>query len=352
MVRLALGLENGILMSGIEHRLVAIISAWVAGDLGRSIEKAHVGVGGHQGQGPSDSVWRNGVIVEIETKIDGLARMHGFDSIGGERMQSGRQQARLFLRQNIGDGAMIASGPTPLMGNLIAPQQSLAIAFRQRGEGAARPERITYITDGPFDPAFLIASPHLARARSEVIVRAQLNQSRMKLNLIAATFEHRAFEVVVQDHARLALPGIERMNMAAEEVLHGLIEEELRIQGSRVRQRHHEARQRPLGAIHHHMAEVSLFDLSLFAGEGLQLQERLVFLWTESCHGAAQLHDASGVATGANHNVDARGQQPWMLFEGLSNEPQIGIDKGTAQRLRTLESFTLDGVAHGIGMDL
>jgi hypothetical protein len=51
----------------------------------------------------------------------------------------------------------------------------------------------------------------------------------MKLNLIAAALQHGAFEVVVKDYARLSGPVFERMHVAAQEVLHGLIEEELQI---------------------------------------------------------------------------------------------------------------------------
>ena len=39
------------------------------------------------------------------------------------------------------------------------------------------------------------------------------------------------------------------------------------------------------------MAEVRPIDLSLFARDSLQLQEGLVFLWTQAGHGTAQLHE-------------------------------------------------------------
>jgi hypothetical protein len=46
-------------------------------------------------------------------------------------VQCSRQQARLFFGEDFGDGAMVASGPAPLMRDLVAPQQSLAIVFGQ-----------------------------------------------------------------------------------------------------------------------------------------------------------------------------------------------------------------------------
>ena len=170
---------------------------------------------------------------------------------------------------------MIPAGPAPLMRDLIAPQPGLAIAFGQRGEGAAGPERIAHIADGAFHAPFLIARAHLARPWREVIVRAQLDQAGMEQNLIAAPFQHGALEIVVENHARLAGPGFKRMHVAAQEVLHRLIEEELQIQSARIGQRHHEAGQGALGAAHHHVAEVRPIDLPLLAWKDLQLQKRL-----------------------------------------------------------------------------
>ena len=54
----------------------------MAGDLGGAIQDAYVGVGGHQGQRPAHGLGRDGIVVEIETHIDGLA--------GAHRARSGR----------------------------------------------------------------------------------------------------------------------------------------------------------------------------------------------------------------------------------------------------------------------
>jgi hypothetical protein len=69
-------------------------------------------------------------------------------------MQRQGQQSRLFFGKDIGDGAVVAAGPAPLMRDLIAPEKSLAIAFGQRDEGAACPERIAHIADGAFHAPF------------------------------------------------------------------------------------------------------------------------------------------------------------------------------------------------------
>jgi hypothetical protein len=63
------------------------------------------------------------------------------------------------------------------------------------------------------------------------------------------------------------------MHVAAQEVFHGLIEEEFQIQSPRIRQRHHEAGQGSLGPPHHHVSKVSPIDLRLLTGKQLELQE-------------------------------------------------------------------------------
>ena len=79
-------------------------------------------------------------------------------------MQSGRQQPRLFFGESFGDGAIVTARPAPLVRDLIAPEQSLAIAFGPCGERAARPERIAHGADGSFHAPFLIARDAAATA--------------------------------------------------------------------------------------------------------------------------------------------------------------------------------------------
>jgi hypothetical protein len=60
-------------------------------------------------------------------------------------------------------------------------------------------------------------------------MRAQLDQPGMKLDLIATALQHGAFEIVVKNYSRLPGPVLKCMHVAAQEVLHGLIEEEFQI---------------------------------------------------------------------------------------------------------------------------
>ena len=129
MERFALDLEYRFLMRGIEHELVAVVAACMPRDLERAIENPYGDIGGHQGQLATDRFRRDGVIVEIEANIDGLARAYGLDPVGGEDVQRRRQQAGLFFCKNVGDRAVIAARPSPLVRNLVAPEQGLTIAF-------------------------------------------------------------------------------------------------------------------------------------------------------------------------------------------------------------------------------
>ena len=164
-------------------------------------------------------------------------------------------------------------------------------------------------------------------------MRAQLDQPGVKLDLIAAALQHRALEIVVKNHARLPVPKLERMHVTAQEILHGLIEEELQIQRSRIRQRHYEAGQGSLGSAYHHVPKVSPVDLRLLAGKRMELQERFAALGTQAGNGTPQLHHAAAVAAVANHLVDARGAQARMLIEGVADELDVGIDDGCSHRL-------------------
>ncbi len=139
------------------------------------------------------------------------------------------------------------------------------------------------------------------------------------------------------------------MHMTAQEVLRRLIEEELQIQGARIRQGHDEAGQSAAGPAHHHVAEMRPIHLRLLAGKGFQTQERLADLWAQAGHGAPQLDDAAGVTTVANHLVNAGRTQPWMLVQGLPDERQIRVGHRGPQGLR-VETLRLDGVAHGVRM--
>ena len=74
--RFAFGAQQGLFMRRVQDGLLPVIGAMMAGDLGGAVEDADIGVGGHQGQRPAHRLGRDGIVVEIEMHVDGLARAH------------------------------------------------------------------------------------------------------------------------------------------------------------------------------------------------------------------------------------------------------------------------------------
>ena len=51
--------------------------------------------------------------------------------------------------------------PAALVRHLVAPLPGLPVALRQGGEGAAGPEGIPDVANGPLDASFFVSGPHL-----------------------------------------------------------------------------------------------------------------------------------------------------------------------------------------------
>ena len=118
------------------------------------------------------------------------------------------------------------------MSDLVTLKKSLAVQLFQSGEHSAGPEGLAYIQNRSFHSAFLISGPYLAGTRSKVIMRAQVQQPRMKADLVAASFQHGAAEVIVEKDSWLTRPSLKRVDMTTQKVFHTLIEEEFQIEGT------------------------------------------------------------------------------------------------------------------------
>ena len=184
-----------------------------------------------------------------------------------------------------------------------------------------------------------------------MVVSAQFQQPGIEVNLIAAALQHCAFQIVVKNHAGLSAPVLEGVDVATQEILRRLIEEEFQIESAGVGQRDHEAGQRSAGAADHDIAEVGPIGLRLVGGKGPQTQKGFPDPRPQVGNGAAQLHDAAGIAAVVNHLVNARGAQAGMLVQGLPDELDIGIGERGAQWLRALKTLRFNGGADGVGMN-
>ena len=108
------------------------------------------------------------------------------------------QQARLFFGEDFSNGAAVVSGPASPVRHLIAPEPCLPIAFGERGEGTAGPERFAHIANRSLNAPFLIAGADLTGPSDEVVMSAELHQSRVEVDLVAPAFEDRTAKVVVE----------------------------------------------------------------------------------------------------------------------------------------------------------
>src|ERR1700719_251440 len=108
------------------------------------------------------------------------------------------------------------------MSDLVTPEKGLTIALFQRAEGTASPEGLAYIADRSLHATFLISRAHLTGPRQKVVVSTEFEKSRMKEDGVAAAFQHHALEIIVEGDAGGSRPGLESMDVSAQEVLYSL----------------------------------------------------------------------------------------------------------------------------------
>ena len=265
-------------------------------------------------------------------------------------MHRQRQQAQTLFGKNLGDGTIAIIRPWPLVRHLVAPLQRLAVALLQCGERARRPVGIAYEPYRPFHAPFLIAGPHLTRFRLEVVVTGQFQQPRVEMDQTAAALQHSRFQIVVQQDSSGTMERREGVHVAAQEVLHRLVEEELQIQRPRPGQGHYEATQSAPGAAHHDRAKRCPVNLCLFTDEDMKAQKCFLRLRTQPRHHSPHLLDISSEAAVLEHLVQSRGAKPRMRFQRLPHQGKIRIQHRGPQLLGTMKSLHLDGALHRIGM--
>ena len=195
------------------------------------------------------------------------------------------------------------------MSNLVAPEKGLTIALLQSVEGTGGPEGLAYIADRSLDATLLISRAHRAGPGQKVVVTTEFEKSRIKEDGVAAAFQHDTFEIIVKGDAGSSRPGLKSMDVPAQEVFHGLIEEKLQVESTRVRKSDQKAGEAPTCTANPNFPEMSPVGLRLFSGKQAQSQKRFPSHRTQAGHHAPQLHDASGIAAIADHLKNACGPQ-------------------------------------------
>src|SRR5262249_53183469 len=73
--------------------------------------------------------------------------------------------------------------------------------------------------------------------------------------------------------------------------------------------------------------------------------KRLLVNRSQASHHASQLHHASGITALPDHLVDARGTQPGITLQGLTDELYIGVGHQGTKRLDTIELLGIQRMA-------
>jgi len=96
----------------------------------------------------------------------------------------------------------VVVGPASLVGNRVAPLQSLGVEIVDIVEAAPREERSAHIADPAFHASFLVAAPDCHRPGLESIVPRELDEALVEDDRVAHPLDDGALEVVVEDDAR------------------------------------------------------------------------------------------------------------------------------------------------------
>ena len=213
---------------------------------------------------------RDGIIIEVEAHIGGLAGLHrhAFD----ERIGVVRQHQQLwrFLGEGLADAEGVLSGTAPVRRQAAAPGLGLDIEVVEIGELSRREEVVAHIADGALDATLLVAACHRHRTRLKAIVTGERDQGGMEANGVALALQHCALEIVVEQDTRTSVPGREGADVTAQEVLHLGVEEEAQKNLARVAQHHDEGQQGTTRAADHEMTKMPPVDLPLLAGQAAQ----------------------------------------------------------------------------------
>ena len=237
------------------------------------------------------------------------------------------------------------------MGPLLAPAPELGVEVGDIAEAARGKEAVPEEAQLALDPSLLVAPADGTGAGEEVVVAGELEQARMEFDGAPLAGEHRALEVVVEEHPRGALEVGEGLDVAAQEALERLVEREEHVDRARPGQHHDEGRQGAPGLADRDAAEVTPVDLGLLSDQGVEAEIRLGGRpRTQASHQAPRLGDRSPVAPGHDHLVQARGAELGVVLEGGAEEGDVGVELAGADLRAGVEAGGLEGGAHRVGV--
>src|SRR6516162_3043797 len=300
--------DEGRKMRGILDLSPLVIAAPMAGeDLG-AVDDAHlVGIGQHGERAPNLSVGHR-VIVEVKTDIGRLADLDRQALVQRIGMVRQLEQTGRFLGEGLANRRCLLLRARPVRRHAGAPGRGLGVEVVHIDKLASRKEVVANIADSALDPSLLVAACNRHRARFVAIMRGEREQRGMEADSIALALQHRALEIVVEQHPGTALPCREGSGMAAQKALQTCVEEEPYEDLTRVAQHHDERHQRAAGASDAKMAEVSPVHLPLLTWQTAQAQIGLG--WSPRAMAGDEVAEVlrpAAITTLAHHAVEATG---------------------------------------------
>src|SRR5450759_4896700 len=131
---------------------------------------------------------------------------------------------RAFLGEHRPDAAVAIFWTRPQRRFFQAPRRCLGVELTDILERASGKKSVAYKTYCPFHAAFFVTARNRHRARLEPIIGGQLQQRRVEADRLGTAFQYCTFEVVIEDYPRDRIPCGERLDVAAQEIVHGAVQ--------------------------------------------------------------------------------------------------------------------------------
>ena len=306
---------------GVFDLLGALERAWMGGEDCAGIEDAHGLERGRDGEGATDVVVGDRIIVSIEPEIGCLGGRDRDAFLAREGVVGEFDEVGALFGEDLGDGALGVLGAGAVNGAGVAPLIGLDIEVVEVAEAPRLEKTSANKADEPFHPTLLIASRRCDRAWLEAVVSGEFEQRGMEPDGVATAFEHDAFHIVIEQDLRRAPQHGERLDVAADEVGERGAEVEAHEGVSGVAQHQDERHQGAFGASDGELSEVRPVDLSLLARKGAKAQIRFTApAWAQLRDAVTEVVGTAGVAARLDHVEQPSGAQRGEAFQRLGDE--------------------------------
>ena len=320
-------------MGGLFDLGAAVVAAPMAGEDVGAIDDTQLERIGEHGQLAADVAKRDRIIVQVEADVRCLADRYHDMFEHRRRVGREREQARPFLVEHRAHGAFGLIRTAPIGGVARAPSLGLSVEVIDIGEAARGEERVTDEPDGSLHATFFVPPGHRHRAWLVSILGGEAEQGGMKADRVAASLEHDARRIVVEQDTRHATPGGERRNVTAQKVLHPGVEIEVQEDLAREAQHHDERHQRTARPADLEVAEMRPIDLCLFARQAPQTQIGLgLAARPMASDEMTKVIRPALVAAFTDHRVEPAGGQCRKCRQRLVDERQIRVDQRLSWR--------------------